>query len=169
MFSIIQSRLVGCKCVCFLDTLVIRTDGNIMFDLYSKPTDRHCYLHYTSNHLDKLKISGPYSQFLRLKRISTRPADFDPPKRPIHAIEYQQYSPIIGASRPYQERYILKVNNQDLFRPLPLLANKVGPKISNQLIRAEFSSTHSGKIGKTFLNPVEDCKKSKLPILPQNE
>ena len=66
------------KQVSFLDTLVIRTeDGHILFDLLSKPTDKHCYLHYTSNHPDKLKISGPYSQFLRLKRICTRTADFE--------------------------------------------------------------------------------------------
>ena len=66
------------KQISFLDTLVIRTEtGQIIFDLFSKPTDKHCYLHYTSNHPYKLKISGPYSQFLRLKRICTRPADFE--------------------------------------------------------------------------------------------
>ena len=62
---------------------------------------------------------------------------------------------------------ILQINDQDLFRPLPLLTNKVGIKILNQLIRAEFSSTHSGKIGKTFLNPVKDCKKTNCRYCPR--
>ena len=55
---------------------------------------------------------------------------------------------------------IVQINNQELFRSLPLLANRVGPKILNQLIRAEFTSLYSGKTGKTFLNPVKDCKKA---------
>ena len=66
------------KQVSFLDTLVIRTEGgHILFDLFSKPTDKHCYLHYTFNHPDKHKILGLYSQFLRLKRIFTRTADLE--------------------------------------------------------------------------------------------
>ena len=60
------------KQVSFLDTLVIRSDdGRIIFYLFSKPTDKHCFLHFTSNHPYRLKISGPYSQFLRLKHICT--------------------------------------------------------------------------------------------------
>ena len=172
----------------FLDTLVIRAeDGHILFDLFSKPRDKPCYLHYTSNHPDKLKISGPYSQFLRLKRICTRTADFEkhasnlvtfyerrnypkhvimdnlqkaraqdrksllkppPPKPPKQRTEYNSYSPTIRASYPSREPYI-------------------GQKISNQLIRAEFTSTHSGKTGKTYLNPIEDCKKANCRYCPR--
>ena len=185
------------KQVSFLDTLVIRTeDGHILFDLFSKPTDKHCYLHYTSNHPDKLKISGPYSQFLRLKRICTRPADFEKhasnlvtfyerrnyPKHvimenlqkaraqdrksllkpPPTTTETTDRIPlvltynkgIIPLSRAiYKIWPIIQINNQEqlLLRSPPLLANKVGQKISNQLIRAEFTSTHSGKTGKTYL------------------
>ena len=61
----------------------------------------------------------------------------------------------------------IQINNQELFRSLPLLANKVGQKISNQLIRAKFTSTHSGKTGKTYLNPIEDCKKANCRYCPR--
>ena len=37
--------------------------------LYTKPTDRHMYLNYLSEHPVSLKKSIPYSQFLRLKKI----------------------------------------------------------------------------------------------------
>ena len=37
--------------ITFLDTVVHRNnDGKIVFDLYGKPTDKHCYLHFDSNH-----------------------------------------------------------------------------------------------------------------------
>ena len=62
----------------FLDTTVIREpDGKITFDLYNKPTDKHCYLHYTSNHPDHTKQAGPYSQLLRIRRICTHNIDFE--------------------------------------------------------------------------------------------
>lgn len=56
----------------FLDTTVLKDrKGNISTDIYQKPTDTHPYLHWTSAHPPHLKQSIPYSQALRLRRISS--------------------------------------------------------------------------------------------------
>ena len=55
---------------------------------------------------------------------------------------------------------IICINNDGLFRSPPLLANKVGLKISNQLIRARFKSKHSGQTGRAYANPDEDCQQA---------
>ena len=41
--------------------------------LYTKNTVRHMHLNYSSEHLISLKKSIPYSQFLRLKIIHSKP------------------------------------------------------------------------------------------------
>lgn len=54
----------------FLDVKVTKdTHGNITTDLYTKHTDSHLYLHYSSFHPKHQKRSLPYSQALRLRRI----------------------------------------------------------------------------------------------------
>jgi hypothetical protein len=61
----------------FLDTTVILDkEGGVYTTLYTKPTDTHNYLHYTSAHPAHCKDGGPYSQILRVKRICTHQADF---------------------------------------------------------------------------------------------
>ena len=62
--------------VSFLDTMVNFRQGELVTDLYSKPTDRHNYLHYNSAHPQSCKTSIPYSQFLRVRRICSTKADY---------------------------------------------------------------------------------------------
>ena len=51
----------------FLDVNVTKDSiGNITADLYTKPTDSHLYLHYSSFHPKHRKQSLPYSRALRL-------------------------------------------------------------------------------------------------------
>ena len=61
----------------FLDTTV-KLDANrkMYTTLYTKPTDSHTYLHYTSAHPTHQKKSGPYSQLVRIRRICTKYIDF---------------------------------------------------------------------------------------------
>ena len=61
----------------FLDTTV-KFNGNreLITTLYNKPTDTHLYLHYTSAHQDSILTKGPYSQYLRLRRICSLDEDF---------------------------------------------------------------------------------------------
>ena len=64
--------------ITFLDTVVHRNnDGKIVFDLYCKPTDKYCYLHFDSNHPQSQKLAGPFSQFLRIRRICSNLSDYD--------------------------------------------------------------------------------------------
>ena len=60
--------------VTFLDTLVyLDNSGNIQTTIYSKETDKHCYLLYDSAHTQHTEDGIPYAQFLRIRRIcSTR-------------------------------------------------------------------------------------------------
>ena len=61
----------------FLDVLTkINNDNAIYTTVNCKPTDRHSYLHYKSNHPIHLKHSIIFSQFLRYKRICSDHRDF---------------------------------------------------------------------------------------------
>ncbi|CAJ0966626.1 unnamed protein product, partial [Ranitomeya imitator] len=54
----------------FLDTMItLEADGNLDVDLYCKPTDKNCLLHYSSCHPRHVKQSLPISQYHRLSRI----------------------------------------------------------------------------------------------------
>ena len=54
----------------------INNDNTIYTTVNCKPTDRHSYLHYKSNHPIHLKHSIIFSQFLRYKRICSDHRDF---------------------------------------------------------------------------------------------
>ena len=62
--------------VTFLDTTVYPKDGQISTDLYTKPTDKHQYLHMDSCHPFHCKASIPYSQALPLRRIHSEKKSF---------------------------------------------------------------------------------------------
>ena len=54
----------------FLDTTIkFNSERELITTLYNKPTDTHLYLHYTSAHQESILTKGPYSQYLRLRRI----------------------------------------------------------------------------------------------------
>ena len=60
----------------FLDTTVFIENNQLFTKTYTKPTDKHAYLHKTSYHPYSLKSSIIYSQVLRTKRICTKPDDY---------------------------------------------------------------------------------------------
>ena len=58
----------------FLDVTVAKDEhGHIQTSLYTKPTDAHMYLHFSSYHPKHKKSSIPYSQVIRLRRICRTP------------------------------------------------------------------------------------------------
>ena len=64
--------------VSFLDVNVSLTnDGNISTDLYTKPTDKHQHLLYTSCHPLHTKKAIPFSLALRLRRICSTDETFN--------------------------------------------------------------------------------------------
>ncbi|KAH3776131.1 hypothetical protein DPMN_177545, partial [Dreissena polymorpha] len=44
----------------FLDTMTSIRKGRLVSDLYTKPTDRHLYLHMDSSHTESTKKAIPY-------------------------------------------------------------------------------------------------------------
>ena len=64
--------------VSFLDVNVSLTnDGNISTDLYTKPTDKHQHLLYSSCHPLHTKNAIPFSLALRLRRICSTDETFN--------------------------------------------------------------------------------------------
>ena len=62
--------------ISFLDLTIYIDQSKLHTRLYTKPTDRHMYLNYFSEHPMNLKKSIPYSQFLRLKKIHSQDPAF---------------------------------------------------------------------------------------------
>ena len=65
--------------IIFLDTIVKKhpTENRLIVELYTKPTDTHNYLHFSSSHPSHTKRGGPYGRFLRVKRNCTLDEDFE--------------------------------------------------------------------------------------------
>jgi hypothetical protein len=113
------------KSVNFLDTTVSIVDNQIKTDLYSKPTDAHNYLLFSSAHPRSCKQSIPYSQFLRVRRICTDISDFDK-----HVITLGQHFLRRGYPLEIIEQAAIKARGLD--RP-SLLA----PKTANIITEAD--------------------------------
>ena len=61
----------------FLDLTIYKDKrGKLQTRIYTKPTDKHAYLHKNSAHPYHLKKSIPYGQALRLKRICSDEKEF---------------------------------------------------------------------------------------------
>lgn len=65
------------KQVHFLDVLISVQNGTLVTDQYCKPTDRTTYLASDSFHPDPLKKGLPYSQLIRLRRITSNDEMFN--------------------------------------------------------------------------------------------
>ncbi|XP_060556022.1 uncharacterized protein LOC132716717 [Ruditapes philippinarum] len=61
----------------FLDVTVKDLKGKLSTTLYTKPTDAHMYLHYSSFHPRHQKASIPYSQAVRIRRICSTDEQFE--------------------------------------------------------------------------------------------
>ena len=60
----------------FLDVTLTRVGDRLKTDLFTKKTDTHQFLEFTSCHPFHTKRSIPYSQTLRLRRICSDDVDF---------------------------------------------------------------------------------------------
>ena len=68
---------VNQESVSFLDTKIVWDRDSLVTDLYTKPTDTHQYLHCCSCHPSHCKWSIAFSQALWLRRIFSRPTDYE--------------------------------------------------------------------------------------------
>ena len=89
------------SCVPFLDVNVSLNNGIIETDLYSKPTDKHQHLLYTSCHPNHTKKAIPYSLALRLRHICSTNEAFN-----IRCDELTNYLLKRGYKRPFLLRQI---------------------------------------------------------------
>ncbi len=60
----------------FLDTITTLENGFIVTSLFEKSTDKHMYLHKTSDHPKTVKKSIPYGLGVRVKRICEKEKDY---------------------------------------------------------------------------------------------
>ena len=61
----------------FLDITIYKdSNGKLATKVFTKPTDRHAYLHRNSAHPYNLKKSIPYGQALRLRRLCSDDREF---------------------------------------------------------------------------------------------
>ena len=64
------------KSITFLNVSPYQEENRIKATLFVKSTDSHSYLHFSSCHLQNIKSSIPYSQFLRMRRNCTEWTEF---------------------------------------------------------------------------------------------
>ena len=77
--------------IAFLDTMVRLENEKIETSLYSKPTDKHTYLHIKSEHPISVKKDIPYGLGIRLKRISSRDEDYQREKKLVGQLRKRGY------------------------------------------------------------------------------
>ena len=102
--------------VIFLDTWVkIGENNKLEVELYSKPTDTHNYLHFSSYHQSHTKRAGPFGQFLRVRRNCTKVEDYDKHSSTMkkHYLERGYPSKHVEAAR----KIALDKNRKDLLDP----------------------------------------------------
>lgn len=102
----------------FLDTIVYRSEtGKIKTKGYTKPTDRQAYLHFQSAHPRHVKKAIPYSQALRLRRITTDDADYH---RSLNKLEK------VFINRGYKPKFIrTEMNKTEKFKQKDLIQYKM--------------------------------------------
>ena len=64
------------KEVNFLDVCIRLVNGSLTTSLFSKPTDAHLYLNYSSNHPKHVLDNIPKGQFIRIRRICSDKEDY---------------------------------------------------------------------------------------------
>ena len=127
--------------ISFLDTAITVREGMIETSVYSKPTDRHTYLDYTSYHPRHIKESVVFSQFLRYRRICSLPKVFHQ-----QAIALTEH--FLNCNYPYRliNKIYAKVTNIHRSRLLQYKPHKESERIPLVV-------THNEQIG-SFLSSV---------------
>ena len=75
--SIEFTRTTSANTINFLDIIINLLDNKLNTTVHYKPTDSHNYLLYDSFHPKNCKNAIPYSQFLRLHKLTTHNVGFE--------------------------------------------------------------------------------------------
>ncbi|XP_052233168.1 uncharacterized protein LOC127845994 [Dreissena polymorpha] len=110
----------------FLDTMTSIRKGRLVSDLYTKPTDRHLYLHMDSSHTESTKKAIPYGLGVRLKRICSEETDYKK-----HRDEIKEQLQKRGYNGRFVETELKKVDNK---KRENLLHTKVPSKSNSRIL-----------------------------------
>ena len=94
--------------ISFLDVDIKLVNGVIQTDIFSKDTDKHMYLHVTSNHPNSVKNAIPYGLGIRAKRICSEAKDYK-----LRHGEITEYLQKRGYSRNTIDNQLSKVKSLD--------------------------------------------------------
>jgi len=143
----------------FLDVNISIKNNTITTDLFSKPTDKHLYLHYTSSHPDSTKRAIPYGLGVRAKRICSDPKDYQ--KRRVEICQHlkergyneqlvdSQLQRVDNAKREDLLTYKNHSNNIDRV-PLVLTFSRALPNIRNILAKRQKTLQKSDRMKNIF-------------------
>ena len=145
-----------------MDVLTIIEHGRIKTDLYTKPTEKHLYLHSKSSHPEYMKSSIPYGLGVRIKRICSEESAYK-----IQKNEMKKNLCKRGYTKRSIDNELKKVDKLDRntllqFRtdksktdrvPLVLTYSKGLPHV-REIIKKKMTVLHkSEKIKKVFIKP----------------
>ena len=107
------------KNIPFLDVSVIIENGKLICGLYTKPTDSHLCLRWSSCHSIHKKENLPYTLALRIRRICTRLTDFEKHAKKLRSYliargyKLKNIKDSINKARKISRYDILNKNDQD--------------------------------------------------------
>ncbi|XP_069494653.1 uncharacterized protein [Ambystoma mexicanum] len=142
---------IGHPSVHFLDVLVIPNAPSFNTEVYHKPTDRNNLLHRMSFHPTATIRSLPYSQLLRIKRITNIDSKYTQEKEEL----FRKFK-----ARGFKEDELnLAVEKADMQERTHLLETKVSNSKENPLVFVSKYSVQSSKIKKSILKhwPMLTC------------
>ena len=141
-----------------LDTKLSIKDNKIVSSIYYKETDGHTYLKYNSEHPSSLKNSIPYSQFLRLRRISNTNQEFKESAKEMadffSARDYPKQTIQDGLKRALsktrQEALSKPVKNNEDKLTFAITYNSLNTKVVSAILKNYTNLQQDPIIGKTF-------------------
>ena len=122
----------------FLDVLVNLNCGKIETTIFTKPSDKHMYLHSTSNHPKTTKKAIPYGLGIRARRICSTEEEFRSHKKKIldnlvnRGYQKKETMKILNNINKFERTSLLEYKNNDSNEdriPLTLTFNNTLPNI----------------------------------------
>ena len=143
----------------FLDVIVSQHEDGINTTIYSKPTDRHLYLHKNSCHPSSIKKAIPYGLGIRAKRICSTEKEYKKNKDNItkhlkqRGYSYKEIKQMTNKvdNKPRNDLLQYRQNETENSRiPLVITYNKSLPNIQDIVHRHMYILHGSKKMRKVF-------------------
>ena len=93
-----------------MDVRTTLNNGRIKTELYTKDTDKHQYLHISSNHPRKVKKSIPYGLCIRLKTICPEEKDYESRKKELRGYKTNNIGEQIEQVDKLDRQHLLNSN-----------------------------------------------------------